>query len=108
MLDKFPLRYVIDLLRCIFYRYWFEAWPERAISMTRDYKMAIDTRARAVVGLRDLVVPPNFPIEPMGWRPSYGSIEKKNWAGGTGGGQPRRDAPFEDDAPPNSDVYRGA
>ena len=76
--------------------------------MTRDYEMAIDTRARSVVGLRDLVVPPDFPVGPMGWRPYYGSMEKKNWAGGTGGGQPRRSAPFEDDAPANPDIFKGA
>jgi hypothetical protein len=52
-----------------------DACPEDAIYMTRDYEMAIDTRARAVVGLRDLVVPPNFPVEPMGWRPYYGGIQ---------------------------------
>ncbi len=106
--EKFPARYDIDLLRCIFCGYCVDACPEDAIYMTRDYEMAIDTRARSVVGLRDLVVPPNFPVEPMGWRPYYGSIAKKNWAGGTGGGQPRRDAPFDDDAPANPDVYRGA
>jgi len=106
--EKFPVRYDIDLLRCVFCGYCVDACPEDAIYMTRDYEMAIDTRARAVVGLRDLVVPPNFPVEPMGWRPYYGSMAKTNWAGGTGGGQPRRAAPFEDDAPPNPDVYRGA
>jgi len=107
--EKFPVRYDIDLLRCVFCGYCVDACPEDAIYMTRDYEMAIDTRARSVVGLRDLVVPPNFPTGPMGWRPYYGSMEKKNWAGGTGGGQPRRTAPFDDeDAPANPDVYRGA
>ncbi|HXG58965.1 MAG TPA: NADH-quinone oxidoreductase subunit I [Thermoanaerobaculia bacterium] len=106
--EKFPVRYDIDLLRCIFCGYCVDACPEDAIYMTRDYEMAIDTRARAVVGLRDLVVPPNFPTEPMGWRPYYGRIDKRGTAGGTGLGQPLREAPFEDDAPPNPDVYRGA
>ena len=106
--EKFPVRYDIDLLRCIFCGYCVDACPEDAIYMTRDYEMAIDTRARAVVGLRDLVVPPDMPTGPMGWRPYYGSIAKKNWAGGTGGGQERRSAPFEDDAPPNPDVFKGA
>jgi NADH-quinone oxidoreductase subunit I len=105
--EKFPVRYDIDLLRCVFCGYCVDACPEDAIYMTRDYEMAIDTRARAVVGLRDLVVPPTMPTAPMGWRPYYGSIAKKNWAGGTGGGQERRSAPFEDDAPPNADVFRG-
>jgi NADH-quinone oxidoreductase subunit I len=106
--EKFPARYDIDLLRCIFCGYCVDACPEDAIYMTRDYEMAIDTRARSVVGLRDLVVPPNFPKEPMGWRPYYGAIAKHGTAGGTGLGQARRDAPFEDDAPPNPDVYRCA
>jgi hypothetical protein len=75
--------------------------------MTRDYEMAIDTRARAVVRLRDLVVPPNFPVAPMGWRPYHGSIEKKGTADGTGIGQPLRPAPFPDTDPPNPDVFRG-
>src|ERR1051326_4065563 len=73
-----------------------DACPEDAIYMTRDYEMAIDPRARATVGLRDLVVPPNFPVSPMGWRPYYGAITKRGTAGGTGIGQPLREAPFED------------
>jgi NADH-quinone oxidoreductase subunit I len=105
--EKFPVRYEIDLLRCIFCGYCVDACPEDAIYMTRDYEMAIDTRARSVVGLRDLVVPPNFPVEPMGWRPYYGSIEKKGTAGGTGVGQPLRSAPYDDEAPPNPELFRG-
>lgn len=105
--EKFPVRYDIDLLRCIFCGYCVDACPEDAIYMTRDYEMAIDSRARAVVGLRDLVVPPNFPTEPMGWRPYYGTMRKDGTAGGTGLGQELREAPFEDDAAPNPDLYRG-
>jgi hypothetical protein len=46
-------------------------------------------------------------VEPMGWRPYYGAITKLGAAGGTGLGQPIRQAPFPDDAPPNPDLYRG-
>ncbi len=105
--EKFPVRYDIDLLRCIFCGYCVDACPEDAIYMTRDYEMAIDTRARAVVGLRDLVVPPNFPVDPMGYRPYYGKIQKSGTAGGTGVGQPLRQAPFDDDTAPNPELYRG-
>jgi NADH-quinone oxidoreductase subunit I len=105
--EKFPVRYDIDLLRCIFCGYCVDACPEDAIYMTRDYEMAIDTRARSVVGLRDLVVPPNFPVAPMGWRPYYGEMKKKGTAGGTGIGQPIRQAPFDDDSAPNPELFRG-
>ena len=106
--EKFPVRYDIDLLRCIFCGYCVDACPEDAIYMTRDYEMALDDRAKATVGLRDLVVPPNFPVQPMGWRPYYGQIDKHGTAGGTGIGQPLREAPYsEENAIPNPDVYRG-
>ena len=105
--EKFPVRYEIDLLRCVFCGYCVDACPEDAIYMSRDYEMAIDTRARSVVGLRDLVVPPNMPVGPMGWRPYYGTIRKDSVAGGTGEGQAIREAPFADSAPPNPDVFRG-
>lgn len=106
--EKFPTRYDIDLLRCIFCGYCVDACPEDAIYMSRDYEMAIDTRARSVIGLRDLVVPPDFPVAPMGWRPYYDAIRKKGTAGGTGAGQPIREAAFADATPPNPDLYRGA
>jgi NADH-quinone oxidoreductase subunit I len=106
--EKFPVRYDIDLLRCIFCGYCVDACPEDAIYMTRDYELAIDTRQRSVVGLRDLVVPPNFPTAPMGWRPYYGGMDKKGTAGGTGLGQEVRQAPYDDQSKPNPDVYRGA
>src|SRR5438105_1683185 len=105
--EKFPVRYDIDLLRCVFCGYCVDACPEDAIYMTRDYEMAIDTRSRAVVGLRDLVVPPHFPGEPMAVRPYSVSSKKSGTAGGTGIGQPLRTAPFEDDAPPNPELFRG-
>lgn len=106
--EKFPVRYEIDLLRCIFCGYCVDACPEDAIYMTRDYEMAIDTRGRSVVGLRDLVVPPNMPTEPMGWRPYYGTMRKDGTAGGTGRGQEIRAAAFEEiRRPPNPDRYRG-
>ena len=43
--EKFPVRYDIDLLRCVFCGYCVDACPEDAIYMTRDYEMAIDSRA---------------------------------------------------------------
>lgn len=105
--EKFPVRYDIDLLRCVFCGYCVDACPEDAIYMTRDYEMSIDSRARSVVGLRDLVVPPNMPIGPLGWRPYYGTMKKQGTAGGTGLGQARREAPFADQDPPNPDLFRG-
>lgn len=106
--EKFPVRYEIDLLRCIFCGYCVDACPEDAIYMSRDYEMAIDTRARSVINLRDLVVPPNMPVEPMGWRPYYGTIRKDGTAGGTGRGQEIRAAAFDEiRRPPNPDRYRG-
>ena len=81
---------------------------EVAREVLRELCVEEHHRHDGMVGLRDLVVPPNFPVGPMGWRPYYGSMDKHGTAGGTGIGQPLREAPFEDDAPPNPDVYRGA
>jgi NAD-dependent dihydropyrimidine dehydrogenase PreA subunit len=82
--EKFPVRYDIDLLRCIFCGYCVDACPEDAIYMTRDYEMAIDTRARSVVGCATSSCRRTSPTEPMGWRPYYGTIRKEGTAGGTG------------------------
>ena len=44
----------------------------------------------------------------MGWRPYYGEMDKHGTAGGTGIGQPLREAPYpEQNSIPNPDVYRG-
>src|SRR5256886_10569935 len=62
--EKFPVRYEIDLLRCVFCGYCVDACPEDAIYMTPDYDMAIDPRARPVVGRPELAVRPDFPLPP--------------------------------------------
>ncbi|HEY7215665.1 MAG TPA: 4Fe-4S binding protein, partial [Thermoanaerobaculia bacterium] len=70
-IEKYPVVYEIDMLRCIFCGYCVDACPEEAIIMSNNYDMAYFTREQSIVGKGDLMKPFTFDENRLGYRPLY-------------------------------------
>ena len=71
-IEKYPVVFEIDMLRCVFCGYCVDACPEEAIMMTRNYDMAYFTREQSIVGDRQAVARPGLPVKDgLGYRPYY-------------------------------------
>jgi NADH-quinone oxidoreductase subunit I len=70
-IEKYPVIYEIDLLRCVFCGYCVDACPEDAIIMSNNYDMAFFSRQQSIVTKEELQRP--FVLDParLGYRPSY-------------------------------------
>jgi NADH-quinone oxidoreductase subunit I len=69
--EKFPIRFDIDMLRCVFCGLCVDACPEEAIIMTQDYEMAAFTREETVYPISLLADRPQLASTPPGYRPRY-------------------------------------
>ncbi|MGZ3743384.1 MAG: NuoI/complex I 23 kDa subunit family protein, partial [Pseudobdellovibrionaceae bacterium] len=56
--EKFPISYEIDVLRCIFCGFCEEACPTGAIVLEHDYELSYYDRATAIITKQELIVPP--------------------------------------------------
>jgi NADH-quinone oxidoreductase chain I len=70
-IEKYPVVYEIDMLRCIFCGYCVDACPEEAIIMSNNHDMAFYSREQSIVGKADLMKPFTFDPERLGYRPYY-------------------------------------
>lgn len=70
-IEKYPVKFEIDMLRCIFCGYCVDACPEEAIIMSNNYDMAYFNRAQSIVGKVDLTKPFAYDEERLGYRPRY-------------------------------------
>ena len=69
--EKYPVRFDIDMLRCVMCGLCVDACPEEAIIMTGDYEMAAFTRSETVYPLSLLADRPQLASTPPGYRPRY-------------------------------------
>ncbi|MGH7726767.1 MAG: NuoI/complex I 23 kDa subunit family protein [Candidatus Eiseniibacteriota bacterium] len=69
--EKYPVRFDIDMLRCVMCGLCVDACPEEAIIMTQDYEMAAATRAETVYPISLLADRPQLLTTPPGYRPRY-------------------------------------
>jgi NADH-quinone oxidoreductase subunit I len=70
-IEKYPVRFEIDMLRCIFCGYCVDACPEEAIIMSNNYDLAYFSRAQSIVGKNDLLKPFTYDQKQLGYRPRY-------------------------------------
>ncbi len=69
--EKYPVRFDIDMLRCVMCGLCVDACPEEAIIMTQDYEMAATTREQTVYPISLLADRPQLATTPPGYRPRY-------------------------------------
>jgi NADH-quinone oxidoreductase subunit I len=69
--EKYPVRFDIDMLRCVMCGLCVDACPEEAIVMTQDYEAAAFTREEAVYPISLLSDRPTLKTTPPGYRPRY-------------------------------------
>jgi NADH-quinone oxidoreductase subunit I len=55
--ERYPDRFEINMLRCIFCGLCEEVCPEEAIVMSKDYELTFSNREEAVYGKEKLLVP---------------------------------------------------
>ncbi len=57
--ERYPEKFEINMLRCIFCGFCEEVCPEEAIVMSKDYELAFTNREDAIYGKEKLLVPVN-------------------------------------------------
>jgi NADH-quinone oxidoreductase subunit I len=80
-IEKYPVVFEIDLLRCVMCGLCVDACPEEAIIMSRDYEMAAFTREDTVIDLVRLMSRTRTKEWGLGYRPRYDKLQS--------GGRPR-------------------
>jgi NADH-quinone oxidoreductase subunit I len=69
--EKYPVRFDIDMLRCVMCGLCVDACPEEAIIMTQDYEMSATTREQTVYPISLLADRAQLETTPPGYRPRY-------------------------------------
>ena len=88
-IEKYPVVYEIDMLRCVFCGYCVDACPEEAIIMSNNYDMAYYSRDQSIVGKADLMKPYTFDPARLGYRPYYPEEDVKHSRDAPRGVRPR-------------------
>ena len=70
LIEKFPTRFDIDMLRCVFCGMCVEACPEEAIIMSRQTEICEYTREGTVWGIERLMHRPELAEFGLGFRPN--------------------------------------
>jgi len=68
-IEKYPVRFDIDLLRCVYCGFCVDACPCEAIIMTQEYETAVTTREAAVIDKERLMQREALSRVGLGYRP---------------------------------------
>jgi NADH-quinone oxidoreductase subunit I len=68
-IEKYPVRFEIDLLRCVYCGFCVDACPCEAIVMTQEYEMAQPTREATVIDKEHLIQRDALGRFGLGYRP---------------------------------------
>ncbi|MEW6201243.1 MAG: NADH-quinone oxidoreductase subunit I [bacterium] len=70
-IEKYPVQFNIDMLRCIFCGYCVEACPREAIIMSKRSEMGMTLRSEQVYTIDNLLAPQPIDESTLGFRPYY-------------------------------------
>jgi len=68
-IEKYPVKFEIDLLRCVYCGFCVDACPCEAIIMTQEYETAVTSRDLAVIDKERLMMRPALSKFGLGYRP---------------------------------------
>lgn len=77
LIEKYPTRFDIDMLRCVFCGYCVEACPEEAIIMSRETEICAYTRAETIWNIEKLMRRRELPEFGLGFRPNEKLVESR-------------------------------
>src|SRR5262245_43640543 len=70
LIEKYPARFDIDMLRCVFCGFCVDACPEEAIIMSRETEICAYSRAETMWDINRLMRRPELPEFGLGYRPN--------------------------------------
>lgn len=70
LIEKYPARFDIDMLRCVFCGFCVDACPEEAIIMSRESEICAYTRGETMWDIKRLMSRPELPEFGLGYRPN--------------------------------------
>lgn len=70
LIEKYPARFDIDMLRCVFCGFCVDACPEEAIIMSRELEICAFTREETMWDIKRLMSRPELPEFGLGYRPN--------------------------------------
>lgn len=75
LIEKYPARFDIDMLRCVFCGFCVDACPEEAIIMSRESEICAYSRKETVWGIDRLMRRPELPEFGLGYRPNQKLVD---------------------------------
>jgi len=76
-IEKFPLRFDIDMMRCIYCGFCVDACPEEAIILSREHHQAAYNRDETIYTIETLMTRPGIDAKGPGYRPNRPFAEAK-------------------------------
>jgi NADH-quinone oxidoreductase subunit I len=70
LIEKYPTRFDIDMLRCVFCGFCVDACPEEAIIMSREMELCAYSRKETMWDIERLMNRPELPEFGLGYRPN--------------------------------------
>src|SRR5262249_24722920 len=75
LIEKYPARFDIDMLRCVFCRFCVDACPEEAIIMSRETEICAYSRGETMWDIKRLMGRSELPEFGLGYRPNAALVD---------------------------------
>jgi formate hydrogenlyase subunit 6/NADH:ubiquinone oxidoreductase subunit I len=77
LIEKYPARFEIDMLRCVFCGFCVDACPEEAIIMSRETEICAYSRGETIWDLKRLTSRPELAEFGLGYRPNQKLVDSR-------------------------------